>query len=71
MDVGNDNGLWNEYFDALEKRNYKKALSLIDKILESNKKPGVYVMKGRMLMALGRCEEALKYFDEALKINPK
>lgn len=71
MEIYNESILWDEYFDALEKRNYEKALLLIDKILEVRESPDVYVRKARILRTLGENDKALEYFDKALKLKPK
>ena len=39
-------------------------------ILEDPKNPEVWTRKGMALMGLGRAEEAVKSFDEALKLKP-
>lgn len=54
----------------IELRNYSDALSLSDLAIKVNKNiPELYYEKGLIYLLLGKWNEALKDFDEALKLN--
>ena len=58
-----------------QRQRLEKALDCLDKALECNSKysddPYIWASKGQTLFYyLGRCEEAIKYYDKALEIAP-
>lgn len=49
---------------------FNEAIEILNKILEKQKDALSLVTKGYALMGLQKYEESIKYFDEALSINP-
>lgn len=58
-----------------EAKDYENALAIYDELIASGKVPGAYselpaVGRAQCLEALGKCDEALKAFDEFAKATP-
>jgi len=58
--------------EALQARDYAKALSLAQELVQARPgDPRALTLEGMALSGMGRTEESLKAFDQALKINPE
>jgi len=58
--------------EALRSGDYPKALSLARELVRAQPgDPRVWTLEGMALSRMGRIEESLKAFDQALKINPE
>ncbi|WP_234117281.1 tetratricopeptide repeat protein [Clostridium hydrogenum] len=65
------NELYNESNKLYGERNYEGVLNILDQILKlDTSSEKAYCKKGVILSALGRKEEALKYYDLAIKFKP-
>lgn len=53
-----------------ELERYDEALDCINKALKLGKHKKMWVNKAKILMKIGEKEEALKYIDNALKLDP-
>jgi tetratricopeptide (TPR) repeat protein len=51
-------------------KQHDKALAEVQQALASGPSAGAYALQGQILAALGKCPEALRAFDAALKIEP-
>lgn len=56
--------------EFVAKKNYPKALSLLDQIFDK-KNEGDWYTKGNILSNMNKYEDALKCYEKALTINPK
>jgi len=70
METNDKNNLWKKYLEATGKKDYEKAISILNELLKIKKTPDFYVRKGRLLKSLGRYDEALECLDKALKLKP-
>jgi tetratricopeptide (TPR) repeat protein len=54
-----------------EAKLYEKALESVDASIERNPSAAAYALRGDILVAQGKCSEAVSAFEEALKLEPQ
>lgn len=66
-----NNKIFDEAFTALKSKNYDRAILLFNKVLSTDKENvASYGNIGIAYAALGKKEEAIKYYDKALALDP-
>jgi tetratricopeptide (TPR) repeat protein len=55
----------------LQAKSYDKAIENVDISIQENPSAAAYALRGEILLAQGKCSEALPAFEQALKLDPQ